>query len=106
MQAIGWSNGQARSTGAGYGLRISAADRDHWFERSWTHVVITLEGNGILTVPLSASFWRSCTELRSAEIGRWLLSRRLAPWPKGKPPTLMLRPINSNRFELLPPTIG
>jgi hypothetical protein len=106
MQATGWNNGQARSTGAGYGLRISAGDRDQWFDRSWSHVMIALGGNSVATVRLSASFWGSCTELRSAVIGRWLLSRRLAPWQRGKPPVLTLRPISGNRFELLPPVVG
>lgn len=106
MQATGWSNGQARSTGAGYGFRISAGDRDQWFDRSWNHVVIAFDEDSVAIVRLSASFWGSCTELRSAVIGRWLLSRRLAPWPKGKPPALTLRRISRNRFELLPPVAG
>jgi hypothetical protein len=29
------------------------------------------------------SFWRSCSEFRNTNIGRWLLDRGLAPWPKG-----------------------
>jgi len=32
-------------------------------------------------------FWRSSSELRSAEIGRWLIVNKLAPWPKGHPPS-------------------
>lgn len=103
MYAKGWSNGNDRSTGAGYGIRISTGDRDQWFDRSWDHVVIMLNGEPAANVPLSTSFWNSCTELRSAVIGRWLLAQRLAPWPRGKPPTLILRQVSGNRFELLLP---
>jgi hypothetical protein len=106
MRATGWSNGQARSSGAGYGLRISAGDRDQWFSRSWSHVVIDLDDGSQATVRLSASFWVSCTELRSAVIGRWLVDEGLAPWPRREPPSLTLRPLANNRFELLRPAAG
>jgi len=100
MRATGWSNGQARGSGAGYRIRISAGDRDRWFKQSWSHVVIELDDDEAAEVPLSASFWASCTELRSVTIGRWLLRRNLAPWPNRKPPTLTLRPLSGNRFQL------
>jgi hypothetical protein len=50
-------------------------------------------------VSLLKSFWRSCPELRSAAIGRWLLRNHLAPWPRGLPPALVLRHVTGNRFE-------
>ncbi len=42
MKVTGWSNGSPSASGAGYGLRISAADRDRYFDRSWSEVSIEL----------------------------------------------------------------
>jgi hypothetical protein len=81
MKATGWSNGRPLSSGAGYGLRISVSDRNRFFLPDWSHVLLEVDGGGPLVVALSASFWKTCTELRSAEIGRWLLS---SDWPRGQ----------------------
>ena len=91
MLATAWSNGSPRRSGAGYGLKISRQDRDRFFDQSWSTVVIHLPEQDPTSVPLSESFWRSCTELRSAAIGRWLLLNGLAPWPRGKPPVIELQ---------------
>ena len=70
MRVIGWSNGQPRPTGAGYGVRFSDHDRDDYFDPGWHEVVVNLDQGETVSVPLSKSFWRSCPELRS--IGsRW-----------------------------------
>lgn len=106
MRVTGWSNGHSHSSGAGYGLRIRASDRDRWFDRSWDRVEIDLDNGSQASVRLSKAFWGSCTELRSVVIGRWLLEHGLAPWPRREPPVLTLRPINNNKFELLPPHVG
>jgi hypothetical protein len=100
MRVTAWNNGSHRSTGAGYGIRVSHEDRDLYFSRGWDHVVVDLEHSGSATVPLSGSFWSRCTELRSADIGRWLLSQRLAPWQKGNPPALSLVHLGGNTFHL------
>lgn len=92
ISARGWHNGSPRPSGAGYGLAIGYRDRDDHFETSWSSVILDLESGPSVEVHLSPSFWRSCSEMRSAEIGRWLLHVGAAPWPKGSPP----------RFELLP----
>jgi hypothetical protein len=86
MRVIGWSNGQPRPAGAGYGVRLSDHDRDDYFDPGWYEVVVNLDQGESVSVPLSKSFWRSCPELRSAAIGRWLLRNRLVPWPRGLPP--------------------
>ena len=101
MRATGWSNGNPSPSGAGLGLRISKADRDRYFLPGWECLVLVLPGV-VITVPLSASFWRTCTEFRSAALGRWLLQSGLAPWPKGAPPTVALLPIKDDRFALMP----
>lgn len=50
-------------------------------------LVVDLPGtSALLRVQLSPLFWRSCPEVRAAEIGRWMCSRGDAPWPRGKPP--------------------
>lgn len=100
MRATGWSNGRPLSSGAGYGLRISVSDRDRFFRPDWNHVLLEADGSRQVVVRLSASFWKTCTELRSAEIGRWLLRRRLAPWQKGAPPSVEIEAIGGNRFRL------
>lgn len=101
MLVHAWSNGAARATGAGYGVRVSVRDRDRYFDPRWATVVIDLEPDGHTIVPVATSFWRACTELRSADIGRWLLTRSLAPWPRGHPPSLELHHVHDNHFRLV-----
>jgi hypothetical protein len=100
MRVTAWNNGSHRSTGSGYGIRVSPEDRNLYFSRGWDHVVVDLDTSGRAAVPLSGSFWARCTELRSADVGRWLLSQRLAPWPKGNPPSLSLVHLGGNAFRL------
>jgi len=97
MRAAGWTNGQIHEPG-GYGLKIAAADRDRHFDRGWSEVEVDLEGQGPTTIALTESFWRRCTELRSADVGRWLLDSGRAPWVKGQPPTIALTPVEGPRF--------
>jgi hypothetical protein len=98
MYATGWHNGSEPGDPAGYGLKISAADRDRYFDRTWTSVMVDLGTNSTIEVPLSPSFWRSCTELRSADIGKWLLETNAAPWIRSSPPGIVLTPSEENRF--------
>jgi hypothetical protein len=98
--ARAWSNGSPRSTGAGYGIRISIIDRDRVFDPGWPTIEIDLGMLGCVTVALSDAFWRGCSELRSADIGRWLIGQGLAPWPKGGPPSLELTHVSDNMFKL------
>jgi hypothetical protein len=100
MRATAWNNGSHHTSGAGYGLRISEEDRDRFFDPDWTAAVLDLGGEADVEVGLSESFWRSCNELRSAEIGRWLRRSGLAPWPKGRPPMLTVQHVAGNRFAV------
>jgi hypothetical protein len=95
MLVKAWSNG-----GSGYGLEIEASDRDRFFDRNWRDVVLDLSGQGQAIVTVSPSFWRSCSELRSAEIGRWLRQNGLAPWPRGKRPRVIMEHVTDNRFAV------
>ena len=102
MVVTGWSGGSAKA-GASYGLYIGRANRDKHFMRTWQHVMIRLPDKTEVEVNMSLSFWRKSTELRSAEIGQWMINSRLAPWPKGNPPTFELKPLGPAKFRLILP---
>src|SRR5262245_2230007 len=93
MKVTGWKGGT-------YGVRISSADVSRYFDPSWPSVVVELDGEAH-TFSLSPAFWRRCAEIRGAAIGRWLLARKLAPWPHREPPVLDLLPLGGSRFRLL-----
>jgi len=64
-------------------------------------VIIEFEDGEEVEVKLLPSFWGGCPELRSARIGKWMLKRGLAPWPKGSPSRLSLEPMGvRRRFKL------
>ena len=98
-----WNNGKHHVSGAGYGLKLHAPDRDRYFQRKWETVILELQG---FPVPVEVnidknSFWGpKCRELISKKIGLWLIENSLAPWPKGKPPKLFILPVNGNRFSV------
>ena|SRR5258708_7326462 len=103
MIVTGWNNGAHEANGAGYGVRLDAADRDVYFKRDWENIILEVEGSpDSITVNVAKpSFWgTNCRELINIEIGRWLIRNDLAPWKKGYPPSLSLIPINSNHFLL------
>ena len=99
MLVPAWHKGQPSTEPAGYGLRLTPVERDRNFDPEWTSVDVELDGGTTVEVPLSPSFWRSCSELRSADIGQWLLDAGVAPWPIGDPPSVVIRAIEGNRFS-------
>ena len=101
MRVVGWSNGSPNTqTGAGYGIRISRQDRERCFHRDWKVVIVDLDGQEEVAINVSPSFWRSCVELRSKQMGAWMLREGLSPWPTGHPPELELEPQGDARFRL------
>ena len=97
----GWNNSSPNNrTGAGYGIRISKKDRDKYFRREWDFVEIELENSEVVRINLSNSFWKKCVELRSSKIGKWMLERSYAPWPKDNPPKFELVQVSERRFKL------
>ena len=100
VRVTAWNNGSPRSSGAGYGLRVSHSDRDRYFGAGWNCVDVDLGADGHAAIQLSKSFWARCIELRSAAVGRWLIRHHLAPWPPGDPPTLALLHVEGNAFRL------
>lgn len=104
MIVTAWNNGTPLKSGAGYGLKLDAGDRDRIFQREWKTIILELEGTlDELEVNIAKpSFWgATCRELINAEIGRWLIRNDLAPWSKGVPPKLLLKQIKDNRFFLM-----
>lgn len=100
IRVTAWSNGHPLPTGAGYGVKLSHRDRDKFFDTGWDEVIIDLDQGEKVPVSLSYSFWLSCSELRSAAIGQWLLRNGLAPWPGGRPPAMLLSKVEGNWFSL------
>jgi len=74
MRVKGWSNGSARPSGAGYGLRVSLSDRDEFFDDRWDSVEVVLGEYGRATVPLSESFWGHVH--RASQHSYWSLAHR------------------------------
>ncbi len=102
MRVVAWNNGRHHRTGAGYGLKVSAKDRDDYFDKSWGEVLINLPDGSIATVNITKdSFWSStCRELIGKNIGGWLLASGLAPWGSGNPPRFDLKVIRPREFRL------
>lgn len=100
MHATAWHNGSPPAAAAGYGIKFTNADRDRYFDRNWREVDLEMEDGQVVTVRLSLSFWRKCSEVRSARIGRWLLETGAAPWERRNPPGIAVMPLGGNRFSV------
>src|SRR5713226_1862184 len=102
MIVTAWNNGAHHESGAGYGLRIDVADRNRYFSRDWQDVIVQFPSGQTAVVNIDKdSFWgATCHELIHKEIGLWLRSQGLVPWPEGRPPKLSLEPAMSNNFLL------
>ena len=105
--ATAWNNGQWHASGAGYGLKVSVADRDRCFRRDWRTVTLRLAADsGFVDVEVNCakdSFWNgTCRELIARDVGRWFFDLGLAPWPKGRPPRFDLSPIKPGVFRVQP----
>lgn len=101
MMVTGWKTGKANTrTGGGYGIKISKSDRGLYFRPEWKLVCIELDDGKICDIAISKAFWSGCSELRSKSIGNWIINHNLVPWPKGSPPTCVLKPKGGNLFGL------
>lgn len=81
-----WNNGRHHTSGAGYGFKIVAADRDRHFKRAWDTATVELpQASGVLAGALNTakdSFWSEpCREVIHQAIGRWFRGSGYAPWP-------------------------
>jgi len=98
-----WNNGDHKESGAGYGLKISMYDRDQYFERTWQSVFLRIEGQTHeIEIKINKdSFWgTTCRELIHKDIGLWLRTNNMAPWPRNAPPKLNLVQETGNHFVL------
>jgi hypothetical protein len=103
MIVTAWNNGSHHQSGAGYGVKLDAKDRDQFFQLEWKTINLELEGSQeLVEVNIDKkSFWGdTCRELINIEIGRWLIDHKLAPWPKNNPPKLRLQHVSDNHFLL------
>jgi hypothetical protein len=101
-----WNNSKHHKSGAGYGLKVPVDDRDRYFKPEWSSVILELPTkSGFAEVSLNTnkpSFWnKSCHELISREIGRWLRNAALAPWPTQHPPKFEVEVRGERRFRVL-----
>lgn len=73
--------------GATSGLRVDAESRRRVFlplKGVLRHVQVVLPGHGVQPCcRLTRTFWATCPEFRSAEIGKWMENRGDKPWPRG-----------------------
>lgn len=101
MLVKAWNNGAWNQSGAGYGLRISKNDRDIFFNRAWSNVILDLPNGINASINLSTSFWNKCPEIRKAEIGRWLISSGYGNWPHGNPSIFQMVQLRGNHFRVI-----
>ena len=105
--ATAWNNGAWSRTGAGYGLKISAEDRDRYFDRDWNAVTLRLTGEATSRTAeanvAKSSFWdKTCREMIKTEIGQWFIENGFARWPRGTPPRFLILCLADREFEVRP----
>ena len=83
LTVSGWQGGTS-------GLRVGAESRRRVFlplRGVLRRVQVVLPGYGVQPrCRLTPTFWTTCPEFRSAEIGKWMENRGDKPWPRGNPP--------------------
>jgi hypothetical protein len=102
------AEGTTLETGAGYGFKISAADRDRVFSPDWAAIQVNLPsaagGMRALVNVDKDSFWGpNCRELIGQVIGQWLIGTGHAPWPRAKPPKFEVRHAGGATFNVVRP---
>ena len=99
MKVTTWNNGTFNPSGAGYGIRIPREFRDAHFKPEWDSVQLHIEDK-VININLKPTFWTTCNELRSKEIGSYLIKHGLGKWDKGQPHILNLELVNRSSFQL------
>ncbi len=98
MKATTWHSG------AQYGIRVGAANRDRFFDIGWSHIYVEMDGQ-VQRFELTPGFWRNCPEFResgNSAIGDWLKKFKSLKWPYRKPPVMSLIQLRDNTFRLDP----
>ena len=95
-----WTNGKPNtSTGSGYGINIPLKIRKSIFQKSWNSMKLDLDGS-IVDIPLTSAFWNKCNEVRSPEIGKWLIKHNANSWIRGKPTKVEMIQVQGNQFKV------
>ena len=107
FKATAWNNGTWRETGAGYGLKLSAHDRDKYFDRDWYTITLRLIGERTSRTTeanvAKDSFWGpQCRELIKLEIGQWFIENGFRRWTRNAPPRFWMVHVVGREFEVRP----
>ena len=107
FEATAWNNGAWHETGAGYGLKISAGDRDRYFDKDWDTVTLRLIGEETSRIAeanvAKHSFWGpKCRELIKLEIGQWFIENGFGRWTRHALPRFRMVRIAGREFEVRP----
>ena len=95
----GWKGGT-------YGFRVDADTRCRMFlplKDRLSSVQFVLPAHNLCpSCRITRTFWTTCPEFRSAEIGRWMEERGDMPWLSGHPPRYRaeLTPIDGATAEI------
>lgn len=100
MKVKAWNNGSFKKTGAGYGISIPIDCRAKYFKRDWNSIILNIE-DIFVEIKLNTTFWTTCNELRSKEIGKFLKKNELQEWEKDKPYELELISCGEKNFKLV-----
>lgn len=105
MIASAWNNGDRKASGSGYGLRLSSADINVHFSKSFQTISLLIPSDNDMLVALvnigKKTFWDgTCGELIQIEIGKWLIRSGFAMWPKGHPPKVSIVCISEAEFRI------
>jgi hypothetical protein len=98
-----WNNGKRHSSGAGYGIKITMQNREQFFNRSWSTVILHLNGYSrhIEANVDKLSFWKTdCGELIKKDIGIWLLQNNCAVGTLGWPFEVRMTIIGEREFKV------
>lgn len=80
--------------GATFGLRVSKKDRDallHGLDKITLKLPLKGGQTQSLEISLNVSFWSSCPEFRSRDIGTWMKQRGDYPWRSRQTPKYRAR---------------
>ena len=102
MIVTAWNNGKHHRSGAGYGFKLRAEDRDQEINKSWKTITVQLpNGTKVVSNIDKDSFWsNTCREIINADFGQWLIASKHVPWPKGQPPKFQLKKVSGRNFKL------
>ena len=102
-----WNNRDWHDTGAGYGLRIVAEDRNRFIERERHTVALRLVGTRTRRIAegnlAKASFWApKCQKSIKQKIGQWSIENGYRRWTYAAPPRFPMVPVADRNCEARP----